>query len=174
MQHVEEERNMVGALKSFDRHEHTIYDSKGKDAVIKFVDRVLKGKSLSTVENPDKYGIDLLTLNDKQEVVACWEVEVRHGNWRGDVKFPFKDINCIERKDHQWKREKSFTDRIPYKMANKYKVYYVQLNKECTRLVLIDADKILDYPLKQWHNRKAEGEYVRQVPITETTQHSVN
>lgn len=174
MHHVEEERNMVGALKYFDKQEHGIYDSRGKDAVIKFVDRVLKGKSLSTVENPDKYGIDLLTLNDKQEVVACWEVEVRHGNWRGDVMFPFKDINCIERKDHQWRREKSFTDRIPYKMANKYKVYYVQLNKECTRLVLIDADKILDYPLKQWRNRKAEGEYVRQVPITETTQHSVN
>jgi len=35
---------------------------------------------------------------------------------------------------------------------------------------LIDADKILDYPLKQWHNRKALGEYVRQVPITETIQ----
>jgi len=174
MHHVEEERNMVGALKYFDKQEHGMYDSRGKDAVIKFVDRVLKGKSLSTVENPDKYGIDLLTLNDKQEVVACWEVEVRHGNWRGDVMFPFKDINCIERKDHQWRREKSFTDRIPYKMANKYKVYYVQLNKECTRLVLIDADKILDYPLKQWRNRKAEGEYVRQVPITETTQHSVN
>ena len=174
MQHVEEQRNMVGTLKSFDRQEHGIYDSKGKDAVMRFANRILKGRGLKTIENPDKYGIDLLTLNDKQEVVACWEVEVRHGNWKGDVRFPFKEINCIERKDHQWKREKSFTDKIPYKLADKYKIYYVQLNKECTRMVVIDADKILDYPLKQWHNRKATGEYVRQVPITETVQTKVD
>ena len=174
MQHVEEQRNMVGTLKSFDRQEHMIYDSKGKDAVMRFANRVLKERSLKTIENPDKYGIDLLTLNNKQEVVACWEVEVRHGNWKGDVRFPFKEINCIERKDHQWKREKSFTDKIPYKLADKYKIYYVQLNKECTRMVVIDADKILDYPLKQWHNRKSAGEYVRQIPITETVQTKVD
>lgn len=170
MNSVEAQRGMQGVLKSFDREEHMAYDEKGKDAVISFVNRVLKGKDLSTIENPNKYGIDLLTLNSKKEVIACWEVEVRHGNWSGDRKFPFNEINCIERKDHQWKREKSFTDKIPFPFAKEYKVYYVQLNKECTRLVVIDADKILKYPLKQWHNRKAAGEYVRQVPISETLQ----
>ena len=170
MQHVEEQRNMVGTLKHFDSVEHVTYDDKGKTAVINFASRLLKDKGLTTIENPDKYGIDVITLNKDKEVVACWEVEVRHGNWSGDVKFPFKEINCIERKDHQWRREKSFTSKIPFRLADKYKVYYVQLNKECTRLVVIDADKILDYPLKQWHNRKASGEYVRQVPITETIQ----
>jgi hypothetical protein len=170
---VEEQRGMKGALKSFDRQEHMIYDDKGKDAVIRYVDRILDGKGLTTIENPNAYGIDVLTLNSKEEVVAAWEVEVRHGNWKGDVKFPFRDINCIERKDHQWKREKTFTDKIPYTLAKNCKVYYVQLNKECTRLVVIDADKILKYPLKAWSNRKASGEYVRQVPISETLQSKV-
>ena len=173
MTSVEAQRGMKGSLKSFDRAEHMIYDDKGKDAVISFADRVLKGKNLKTIENPNAYGIDVLTLNDENEVVACWEVEVRHGNWSGDRKFPFGEINCIERKDHQWKREKSFTSKIPFKLAKDYKVYYVQLNKECTRLVVIDADKILKYPLKAWRNRKAHGEYVRQVPISETLQSRV-
>ena len=55
-------------------------------------------------------------------------------------------------------------------MADKYKISYVQLNKECTRAVIIDSDTILKYPLKQWANRKANNEYVRQVPISETVQ----
>ena len=170
MHSAQAERGMQGVLKKFDKQEHLIYDDKGKDAVIRYVNNLLKNKNLTTIENPNAYGIDVLTLNSKQEVVACWEVEVRHGNWQGDVKFPFQDINCIERKDHQWKREKTFTDKIPYPLAENCSVYYVQLNKECTRLVVIDADKILKYPLKPWRNRKASGEYVRQVPISETLQ----
>jgi len=165
-----EQRGMTGTLKKFDANEHMLYDDKGKDAIIKFADRVLKGKNLTTVENPDIHGIDVLTLNSEGEVVACWEVEVRHGNWSGDKPFPFNEINCIERKDHQWKREKTFTDKIPYPLAKTYKVFYAQLNKECNRVVVIDADKILDYPLKPWANRKASGENVRQVPIKKTLQ----
>jgi hypothetical protein len=121
------------------------------------------------IENPNTYGIDVLTLNN-DKVIACWEVEVRHGNWQGDVKFPFREINCIERKDYQWRREQELLDKIPYEMADKYKVYYVQMNKECTRAVIIDGDIILNYPLKEWRNRKADGECVRQVPISKTIQ----
>lgn len=160
---------MRGTLKSFDKQDHLLYDDKGKTAVTKFVTRFLK-KSYRTIENPNPYGIDLLTLNEDDEVVACWEVEVRYGNWSGDRKFPFGEINCLERKDHQWKREKTFIDKIPYRLSEECVVYYVQLNKECTRLVVIDSETILKYPLKPWRNRKASGEYVRQVPIKETFQ----
>jgi len=165
-----EQRGMLGSLKKFDQAEHNIYDDKGKNAVIKFASRVLKGKGYKTIENPNEHGIDVLTLNEKGEVIGCWEVEVRHGTWQGDIAFPFDMVNCIERKDHQWKREKTFTDKIPFPLAKKYKVFYVQLNKECSRGVVIDGDIITDYPLKQWANRKAQGEYVRQVPIEKTMQ----
>lgn len=163
-------RNMMGVIKKFDRVEHNQYDQLGRDAFRKFLDRTFLSKKWKTIDNPNIHGIDLLTLNENNEVIHCWEIEVRHGNWQGDIKFPFSDINCIERKDHQWRRDESFTSKINYMLANKYKVYYVQLNRECTRAVVIDGDDILKYPLKPWKNRKADGEYVRQVPISKTIQ----
>lgn len=161
-------RGMIGVIKKFDREDYKTYDKLGRDAMREFLSK--KFENYKTVDNPDRHGIDLLTLNEKNEVVHCWEIEVRHGNWQGDVKFPFREINCIERKDHQWRREESFTKKIPFPLAKKYGVSYVQLNKECTRAVVIDSGKILEYPLKPWANRKSDGEYVRQVPITETIQ----
>lgn len=167
---IEQQRKMMGALKSFDRSDHSTYDNKGKEAMMAFLNKKLSKFNLRTIENPNQYGIDLLTLNALDKVVHCWEIEVRHGNWQGDIAFPFNEINCIERKDYQWRREQEFIDKIPFKLAAEYKISYVQLNKECTRAVMIDSDTILKYPLKQWSNRKAEGEYVRQVPIKETVQ----
>jgi hypothetical protein len=167
---VEKQRGMMGSLKAFDRNEHGIYDSKGKDAMLKFLNEKLSSKGWKTIENPNNYGIDLLTLNSLGKVIHCWEIEVRYGNWQGDIKFPFREINCIERKDYQWRKDESFEKKIPFELANEYKVTYVQLNRECTRAVLIEGDKILEYPLKQWANRKSNNEYVRQVPITETVQ----
>ena len=167
---VENKRKMMGVLKPFDKMEHDTYDSKGKLSTMNFLNRKFEKYNLMTVENPNKYGIDLLTLNTNNKVVHCWEIEVRYGNWRGDVEFPFRDINCIERKDYQWRKEPEFVMKIPFELEEKYKVSYVQLNRECTRAVLIDGDVILQYPLKQWANRKADGEYVRQVPISKTVQ----
>jgi hypothetical protein len=167
---VAESRNMMGVIKKFDRVEHNQYDQLGRDAFRKFLDRAFVLKNVKTIDNPNEHGIDLLTLNQNDEVVHCWEIEVRHGNWQGDIKFPFNEINCIERKDHQWRRDKSFTSNIGYPLADKYKVYYVQLNRECTRAVIIDGDIILNYPLKSWKNRKSEGEYVRQIPVSKTVQ----
>jgi hypothetical protein len=167
-QSIESSRGMAGSLKSFDKTEHNIYDTKGKNAMISVLNKHYP--QYKNIQNPDTYGIDVLTLNNKGKVVGCWEVEVRHGNWQGDVKFPFREINCIERKDYQWRRDQEFLDKIPYDMADKYKVYYVQMNKECTRAVIIDGDIILNYPLKSWKNRKADGECVRQVPISKTIQ----
>jgi hypothetical protein len=164
------ERNMRGTLKSFDQLEHKVYDSKGKDAILGYLPAFYDDPSLRHIENPDEHGIDVLTLNQNDEVVACWEVEVRHGNWRGNRPFPFREINCIERKDHQWRRAETFTSKVPYKFADQYKVFYVQLNKECTRAAIIEGDTVLKYPLKPWRNRKASGEYVRQVPISEVVQ----
>jgi hypothetical protein len=167
---VARQRNMMGEIKRFDSAEHNQYDSIGKSAMLKFLDRKLSKHNLKTIENPDRYGIDLLTMNESNIVVHCWEIEVRYGNWQGDISFPFREINCIERKDYQWKKAQEFLDKIPFKMASDFTVSYVQLNRECTRGVIIDSNTILKYPLKAWANRKAANEYVRQVPISETLQ----
>lgn len=128
---------------------------------------------LKTIENQNIHGIDLLTLNQDGEVVHCWEIEVRHGNWKGHIRFPFNEINCIERKDCQWRRESGFIKNIPHPLAPNYRVTYVQLNRECTRAVCIEDSTILNYAPIPWANRKAEGEFVRQVPISMTAQHDL-
>tara|TARA_R100001460_G_scaffold103552_1_gene148799 strand:+ start:165 stop:683 length:519 start_codon:yes stop_codon:yes gene_type:complete len=165
-----QKRNMKGTLKKFNKREHGVYDTKGKDAILAYLPRAFKDSKYKHIENPNEHGIDVLTLNEDNQVVACWEVEVRHGNWRGNRPFPFGEINCIERKDHQWRKAETFTSKIPFEFADEYKVYYVQMNKECTRAAIIKGDTVLKYPLKPWRNRKASGEYVRQVPISEVTQ----
>lgn len=166
---ISQNRGMMGTLKSFDRAEHSVLDEKGKNAFIGFLNKANR-LDLRHIENPNKYGIDVLTLDKSDKVVACWEIEVRYGNWKGNVPFPFDEINCIERKDYQWRRTPEFTKKIPFDLAKNYDVWYVQLNDLCTRAVLINGDTILKYPLKQWANRKAQGEYVRQVPISQTKQ----
>lgn len=165
---VEKQRGMSGSLKKFDKKEHAIYDSKGKNAFISFLQK--EYPDLKSIENPNEHGIDVLSLDKDGKVVSCWEIEVRHGNWQGEKPFPFKEINCIERKDYQWRRDISFIKKIPYPLADSYKVYYVQLNKECNRAVIIDGDIILGHQLKPWANRKSSNEYVRQVPISKTKQ----
>jgi len=167
---IETQRNMMGVVKKFDQNDHDIYDELAKTSMLNFLNRKLKKFNLVTKENPNRYGIDLLTFNSLCKVVHCWELEVRYGNWQGDIDFPFKEINCIERKDYQWRKDDEFVSKIPFPLSSDFKVTYVQLNKECTRAVMIDSDVILRYPLKQWDNRKSKGEYVRQVPITDTVQ----
>jgi hypothetical protein len=157
---------MLGVRKPFDKEMHDQTDEAGKNATLEFINRNLADKpNLRTIENPDQYGIDLLTLNEKDEVIACWEVEVRFGNWKGDRDFPFDTINCIERKDHMWKKENSFTDKIPFPVTSNCKVYYVQLNDLCNRFAIIESANVLKCRLRPWSNRFQQGEMVRQVPL---------
>lgn len=168
---VEEKRGMMGSLKKFDQAEHNIYDPMARNAMIEYINsHPISKKGLRTIENPNKHGIDLVTLNEENEVTHAWELEVRHGNWQGEIPFPFREMNCIERKDYLWRKDPEFFRKIPFKVAKDVKVYYVQLNKTCTRIAIAKAETILEYPLKPWANRKASGEYVRQVPVTKLTQ----
>lgn len=166
---ISEKRNMRGQIKQFDQQEHDLYDKLGKQAILKYLNAVLPS-SLRSIENPNRFGIDLLSLNEDDQVRFCWEIEVRHGNWQNDTEFPFREINCIERKDYQWRKDYEFLKKIPYKLTNNCVVYYVQLNKLCTRAVFIKDSVILEHDLIPWYNRKSDNEYVRQVPISRTKQ----
>ncbi len=161
---------MIGALKPFDEKEHDTWDKKGKDALLQKLRK--KIPEYDHIENDNKYGIDVLSISKKTgKVVMAWEVEVRYENWKGDIDFPFDKINCIERKDHLWKRsQKMRNDILPYEIADDALVVYVQMNNLCNRAVLIDGDIILKYKQIPWANRKANNEYVRQVDIFRTKQ----
>ena len=161
---------MKGVVRPFQQDVYDQYDSKGKSAMIDFLSKKLP--DLQTIENPNQYGIDLLSLNNNDEVILCWEIEVRFGNWKGDIDFPFTEINCIERKDYQWRKTSEFVNKIPFKLNDKCKVAYVQLNDLCTRAVVIDSSIILNYDLKRLIKKKGivTDEYIRPVPISKTIQ----
>jgi hypothetical protein len=167
-----DKRNMVGVLKSFDRTSHDKNDGIAKKAMIKFLDKHLP--YCVNIENPDIHGIDILSLYEGV-VVACWEVERRAVFWKGNTQFPFKEVNCLERKDHQWRKESTFTSHINFPIASDCMVCYVQMNDICTRIAVIDGDIVLKYNLTEWSNRYVKsGEYVRQVPITEALQYEID
>lgn len=166
-----ESRNMTGVLKKFDRTNHRKNDTLAKNTFLKYLSEIMP--ELQHIENPDVHGIDILTLREGM-VVACWELERREKNWVGDVTFPFRDINCLERKDHQWRKDPTFTKHISFPLHPEYTVYYVQMNDLCNRIAVIDGDTVLKYPLKEWRNRfVSKGEYVRQVPISEIAQYKI-
>jgi hypothetical protein len=165
------QRGMTGTLKKFDGNVYRKNDTVAKNAFLKYLVELMP--EFEHIENPDVHGIDLLTLQDGL-VVACWELERREKNWVGDITFPFGDINCLERKDHQWRKAPTFTRHIDKPLAEDYNVYYVQMNDLCTRVAIIDGDTVLQHPLKEWRNRFVpEGEYVRQVPISKITQYKI-
>jgi len=165
----EKNRSMRGNIKPFSNHMHSVTDNQGKNALLSYLKRNKIG--FRNVSNPNKHGIDVLTLNNKDEVVSAWEVEVRNGAWKFDSNFPFPTINCIERKEYMWRKEEEFSNKIPYKIADNCNVYYVQMNKNCTRAVILDNKTILEYPLVRSFNKYAKEhnitEYVRQIPSKE-------
>ena len=72
-------RKMTGVIKQFDAVNHTINDKKGRNTFSKFLNSLHKNGN-KTVDNPNPYGIDLLTLNSDNVVIKAWEIEVREQN----------------------------------------------------------------------------------------------
>lgn len=165
---VSKNREMQGSIKKFNKEEHSLFDDKAKQAWLKYLNNYkFANTKIKTIENPNIHGIDLISLNENNQVIFAWELEVRAGNWKGDIEFPFSSINCIERKDYQWKKAPEFVDKIkPYELAKDCTVYYVQFNDLCSRAVVIEGSVILEQKLIPWSNRYVQnGEYVRQVPV---------
>jgi len=154
------ERNMKGTIKPFDAQLHDLTDKKGKLAFLSW----LANTETKSIENPNQYGIDILSLDDEDRVIHAWEIEVRVKNWKYDGPFPYSTINCLERKEYMWRKGPEFKAKIPFDIHDKCLVSYVQLNKDCTRAVIVPGDVILDYPKVRTTNRFNTVEYVRQVP----------
>jgi len=158
---------MQGKYKTFDPSLHNKTDKPGKDAALEFINRHLRShnSNLRTIENPNRYGIDLLTLNEKDEVTICWEIEVRLA-WKGDRSFYFDTVHCPERKDRLWKQGEEFTNSIPFPLSSNCKLFYVQLNDLCNRVLLVDSKNILRCKLKHSPNKEiSEGEMFRNIPL---------
>lgn len=131
--------------KKFDLNLYNQNDKIYKDKVIEY----FRKEGIELIENPDRYGIDLLNLNE-DVIIMGFEVEHRF-NWSGDV-FPYTTIN------------------VPYRkgkfVSDKYKTYYCALNKEFTIIFLLDMDKLKSCKIKENKNKYInEGEMFYSVPI---------
>lgn len=98
------------------------------------------------VDNPDKYGPDLMHKDGKKFV----ECEIKKV-WSGDV-FPYATVQFPERK---WK----YTRAGP--------VTFVMFNAECTSGLFVDGQDVIKSPLKPVKNiYVSRGENFFQVPMS--------
>ena len=121
--------------KEFNKESYDANDKPAKDLVINF----LKSKGLDAIENPDKYGIDI--------VVPRYEVE-RREIWID--KFPFKTVHIPARKEK----------------FLKHSIVYVVVNKDFDKIMFCRSEVIRQYNLIEVPNKSVpEGEYFYDVPI---------
>ena len=121
--------------KEFNKESHAVNDKPAKDLVINF----LKSKGLDAMENPDKYGIDI--------VVPRYEVE-RREIWIDE--FPFKTVHIPARKEK----------------FLKHSIVYVVVNKDFNKIMFCRSEIIRQYNLIEVPNKSVpEGEYFYDVPI---------
>jgi len=121
--------------KEFNKESHAANDKPAKDLVINF----LKSKGLDAMENPDKYGIDI--------VVPRYEVE-RREIWIDE--FPFKTVHIPARKEK----------------FLKHSIVYAVVNKDFDKIMFCRSEVIRQYNLIEVPNKSVpEGEYFYDVPI---------
>ena len=121
--------------KEFNKESHAANDKPAKDLVINF----LKSKGLDAMENPDKYGIDI--------VVPRYEVE-RREIWIDE--FPFKTVHIPARKEK----------------FLKHSIIYAVVNRDFDKIMFCTSEVIRKYNLIEVPNKSVpEGEYFYDVPI---------
>jgi hypothetical protein len=109
-------------------------DSTSRNAIIKFLKETL---NLEMIENPNKYGIDLLHKDD-----LFWGCEIEHSkNWKGHF-FSEENRNLNQKTDLGFK-----TVNIPWWRKSKYwnseknqgwdKNLFVRTNEDFSQVILI-------------------------------------
>lgn len=137
-------KHMIGEYKPFSASLHKKNDPKSRRVVKEY----LQKKDIDLEDNPDKYGVDLISKD------GTVKVEVEHRlSWQGP-EFPFNEINVPERKG------KFFGDK---------EVSYAILNKEYTHIGIIPNKKLRKYltaeNLKENPNKYVKaGELFYKVP----------
>lgn len=161
----------IGVIKKFDKDLHNETDDRGKNATLNMLSVILSGTDYYAIENPDKYGIDILVLNSKNLVVSGIEVEVRFKNWDRDTGFPFSTVNCLMRKDHYWGENSSVPQKIPFEVHPIVSFLYCQWNSLCTRCVIVLPEEIKKVnPIVNKNRYVPNGEKVKQVSIDKCIQ----
>lgn len=136
---------MKSIVKKFSPELYSLHDKNAKDTVINY----FKKENIYLIENPDKYGIDLL---DKIGNQINMGIEVEHRtNWVG-TPFPYTTIN------------------VPYRKRKyaelSYPTVFCAVNNDYTALFVIDFKDVVVCNLKENKNKYVKtGEMFYSVPI---------
>lgn len=161
---------MYGTLKKFDPELYRITDKVSRMAVQQML--TTKLPQLTHIDNPNQYGIDLLSVDEHGKVVYAWEVENRLGVWKEHRKnFPFSSVNCIERKI-------DMMQNWVYKIGKDLQVdsnarpFYVQTRSDNKRCIIVAGAKVIAFGEYRvdWKNKYVNDgilEKVAQVPVSE-------
>ena len=143
---------MVNRKRPFHADLHALHDTEAKQAMISFLENV---KHVKAWENPDKYGIDILTDD------YLYEVEVKT-SWKTDG-YKYKDLHIPYRK---------------FKWCNNPKVSFVVMNAPLTIGAGVKAIDVLKSPVKWFTNYGYTEEffvidlqYVRFISLKEKNAH---
>lgn len=143
----------------FNQSSYDRSDAKSKSSTIALIEKLIKRGHINQVkikENPDKYGIDLLVLdNITEEVIGYIEVEQSY-KWGREV-YPYKTIRLPERKE-KWLIAKN----LPH---GDKQVLFVMVNNDFTKAALY-TDKIAkSAPKKEVQNYRTGIEIMREIDI---------
>jgi hypothetical protein len=122
-----------------------LYDAD--DAAKHIVVEWLKSRGHDVWVNPDQFGIDLLDRFRGYDY--AWEVEVKH-NWSG-YQFPFDSV-------HYSLRKRKFIDP-------EVRTYFVTLNHELDRLLVVSGKDFLEGKLVQKSTIYTRDEWFVEIPI---------
>jgi hypothetical protein len=119
-------------------------DTKARDAIINYY----KLKNIIVYDNPDNFGIDLLTLDGRGI-----ELEVHRG-WTNGAHYNF--VNLLERKKHLFEENNNN--------------YFFVLNNDCSMALGISSKDIKPYlsnkiDLECWINGKCRIDIVYRIPL---------
>lgn len=136
----------MGTRKKFDRKLFEENDRKARGLAKKF----LEDAGYEVKDNPDKYGPDLIVTKDG-EVRGFVECEIKRV-WKGK-EFPYDTVQFPERKKK-------------YVIDNDVPVTFLMLNEDCSRMLLVNGDTLINSPLVEVPNRYIyKGEYFYQVDL---------
>ena len=134
--------------KPFEQNVFNLTDAPAREAGKFLLDNLFP--NISTIDNPDKYGIDLLltSKDDPKVLMGAAEVEVKLV-WKGS--FNYQTLHFPERK----------------KKFIKGSTYFIIFNKDLTECFLVPGFDVLASPLVEVSNYKIKsGEKFFDVPIT--------
>ena len=125
-------------FKKFDKELYEKNDSLAKEAAKKF----FAAQGVTAVDNPDKYGVDLLL-----DTGSFIEVEVKH-TWKDDFKFDTLQIPA---------RKEKFA---------KLGCLFMVFNSNITKAFIVHGDIVLASPKEEVYNKyMPKGEMFFQIPV---------